>query len=224
MRVLRLDRNTNRRIVAHRQASGDDRVQLRSNSCGVLAALATALALAGCADVDWSSPQAWFAKPLDLNGRNAGYTFSELQETKQQQRPITANDLVNSNGSCPPPAVAPAPRSPAPGQAAAPATPAADAAALLGAGVALGMSECDVVFRAGQPSSVQIGSLPNGDRTAVLTFDSGPRAGIYHFQRGALREMDSVPMAAALPQTVKKKSAKAAKAGKSTKVKKENES
>ena len=136
----------------------------------MLAVLATALALAGCADVDWSSPQAWFAKPLDVNGRKAGYTFSELQELKQQQRPITANDLVNGNGSCPPPAVAPAPP-PAPGQAMAPAAPAADTAALLGGGVALGMSECDVVFRAGQPSSVQIGSLPNGDRTAVLTFE-----------------------------------------------------
>ncbi len=146
-------------------------MQLRSNCCGVLTVLATTLALAGCADVDWSSPQAWFAKPLDVSGRNAGYTFSELQETKQQQRPITANDLVNSNGSCPPPAVAPRPPS-APGSAAAtPAAPVADTAALLGGGVALGMSECDVVFRAGQPSAVQIGSLPNGDRTAVLTFD-----------------------------------------------------
>ncbi len=181
------------------------------------------LALAGCADVDWSTPQAWFAKPFDASGRKGGYSFSELQETKQQQRAITPNELVNGNGSCPPPAVAPAPR-PAPGQAIAPPAPAADPAALLGGGVALGMSECDVVFRAGQPSSVQIGSLPNGDRTAVLTFDSGPRAGIYHFQGGALREMDGVPMAAAPPQAVKKKPAKAAKAGKSPKVKKENES
>ncbi len=196
-------------------------MQLHLNPCGVVAALAVTLALAGCADVDWSSPQAWFAKPLNVAGRNkGGYTFSELQEAKQRQRPITANDLVNSNGSCPPPAVAPAPP-PVPGQAVAPAAPAADTAALLGGGVALGMSECDVVFRAGQPSSVQIGSLPNGDRTAVLTFNSGSRAGIYHFQRGALREMDSVPVAAAPPQAVKKK---AAKAGKPTKVKKANKS
>jgi hypothetical protein len=85
---------------------------------------------------------------------------------------------------------------------------------LLGGGVALGMSECDVVFRAGQPNSVQIDKLPNGDRSAVLTFDSGPRAGIYHFESGALREMDSVPMAAAPPQVAKKKSAKSAKSSK----------
>jgi hypothetical protein len=221
--VWRLDRNTNRRIVRVGRL-GDDRVQLRSNSCSVLAALATALALAGCADVDWSSPQAWFSKRLDVTGdQKGGYSFSELQETKQRQRPITANELVNSNGSCPAPAVAPAPPQ-APGQAAAPAAPAApaaDTAALLGGGIALGMSECDVVFRAGQPSAVQIGSLPNGDRTAVLTFDSGPRAGIYHFQRGALREMDSMPVAAAPPRAIGKK---AAKAGRRAKVKKENES
>ena len=37
------------------------------------------------------------------------------------------------------------------------------------------MSECEVVYRAGPPSSVQIGSLPNGDRSAALTFPGGPR-------------------------------------------------
>lgn len=198
-------------------------MQLRLNRSGVLAALAAAAVLSGCADVDWESPQAWFAKPLDVTGRNGGYTFSELQETRLRQRPITANDFVNSNGSCPAPPVPQAPP-PAPGNpAAAPLAPAADTAALLGGGIALGMSECDVVFRVGQPSAVQIGRMPNGDRTAVLTFNSGPRAGIYHFERGALREMDSVPMAAAPPQTVKKKAAKSAKATKPNKPQKKND-
>jgi hypothetical protein len=188
-------------------------VQFRSNRCGVLAALATAVALSGCADVDFDAPQAWFAKPLDISGRNAGYTFSELQDTKLRQHPITANDLVNGNGSCPPRAVRPA-VPPAPNQMPAPAE---DTTSLLGGGVALGMSECDVVFRAGQPSAVQIGRLPNGERTAVLTFSDGPRAGIYRFERGALKEMDSVPMAAAPPPTAKKKPAKSAKSNKTQK-------
>jgi len=196
-------------------------VRLRANYCGVLAALATAAALGGCADVDWSSQQAWFAKPLDVSGRTGGYTFSELQETRQRQRPITANDLVNGNGSCPPP-VAPPAAPPAPGQAAAPPAP-VDTTALLGGGIALGMSECDVVFRAGQPSAVQIGKLPNGDRSAVLTFDSGPRAGIYRFDRGALKEMDGLPVAAAPPQIAKKKAAKSAKAAKPSKLPKKND-
>ena len=196
------------------------RVLFRSHYCGVLAALAAALALSACANLDFDTQQAWFAKPLDVTGRKGGYTFSELQETKQRQRPITANDLVNANGSCPPPAAVP-PQPPAPGQAAVAPAP-VDTAASLGGGIALGMSECDVVFRAGQPSAVQIGSLPNGDRTAVLTFDTGPRAGIYRFERGALKELDAVPVAAAPPPVAKKKTAKSAKA-KSSKPPKKND-
>ncbi len=187
----------------------------------MLAALATAVALSGCADVDLDNRQAWFAKPFDVTGRRGGYTFSELQETKLRQRPITASDLVNSNGSCPPP-MAPAAPPPAPGrQAVAPAP--VDTASLLGGGIALGMSECDVVFRAGQPSAVQIGRLPDGDRSAVLTYDGGPRAGIYHFESGALREMDGVPMPAAPTPVATKKSPKSAKAGKSAKAQKKND-
>ncbi|HEX3939243.1 MAG TPA: hypothetical protein VHX43_17200 [Xanthobacteraceae bacterium] len=193
---------------------------LRSNHCCLLAALVTALGLAGCADVDFDSQQAWFAKKLDFTGQKGGYTFSELQEARLQQRPITANDLVNPNGSCPAPAALP-PAPPAPGQAATPPAP-VDTAALLGGGVALGMSECDVVFRAGQPSSVQIGKLPNGDRSTVLTFDTGPRSGVYRFERGALKELDALPMAAAPLPVAKKKTSKSAKA-KASKSPKKND-
>ena len=70
------------------------------------------------------------------------------------------------------------------------------------------MSECDVVFRAGRPSRVELGKNPNGDRTAVLTVQAGPRPGIYHFERGALMEMDSVQVTAAPPQPAKKSTAK----------------
>ncbi len=182
-----------------------------------MAALGIAVALSGCADADVDTQGAWFAKPFRLASQTGGYTFSELQESKQQQRPITANDLVNGNGSCPPPA-APPPVAPqvqaGPGtQPVTPATP-PDTASLLGTGVALGMSECDVVFRAGQPASVQIGQNPNGDRTAVLTFPTGPRAGIYHFERGALTEMDAVAAPAPVAKNAKKKPAKSAKSNK----------
>lgn len=180
----------------------------------VLAAFA-AVALAGCSS-DVGSGQAWFAKPFDISGRSAGYSFSELSETKKDQRAITPNDLVNANGSCPAPVAAAAP-APAPAPGAGPTSPAAapggDASSLVvDGGVGLGMSECDVVSRAGQPSSVQIGSTPGGDRTAVLTFDSGPRAGIYRFLRGGLIEMDAVAAPAPPPQVAKKKPAKPKKA------------
>jgi hypothetical protein len=189
-------------------------VQFRANATHIVMALAVALALGGCANVDYENKDAWFAKPFDLTSRKGGYTFSELQETKERTRPITANDLADGNGSCPAPqasqqAPAAAAANQAPG-----APPAADTGSLLGGGVALGMSECDVVFRAGSPSAVQIGKGPNGDRTAVLTFNGGPRPGIYHFASGALTEVERGQGAPAPPQTAKKKPATPTKSSK----------
>ncbi len=184
--------------------------------------LTLAAALCGCANPDiLDKNEHWFARPLDLTGRNAGYTFSELQESHEKLRPVTANDLVTGSGSCPPPpeAVAasqPAPTSApgagpgstpvalAPGAGDSGAAPAPASPSLLGAGVALGMTECEVVWRVGAPSSVQIGSNPNGDRTAQLTFDRGPQAGIYRFAGGRLRAMDRVEASAAAPKVSKR--------------------
>lgn len=196
--------------IAPGQAFRGPRVQLRTNWSGVVAALALAVTLCGCANIDLDTSQAWFAKPLDVTGHNAGgYSFSELAETKQRRRPISANDLVDRDGACGPPAT-PQPGT-APGNQAGGPAPAPDTASLLGGGIALGMSECDVVFRAGQPTTVELGKNPNGDRTAVLTFKNGPRPGIYNFERGSLMAMDRVEQPAALPQPEKKKAAKSTK-------------
>ena len=183
-------------------------MEFRTKDICVVGALAGALALGACANVDAENKDAWFAKPFQFVSRAGGYSFSELQESRERTRPITANDLVAANGSCPPPpavqqgpAAAPAAAANQPGSA--PAT--ADTSTLLGGGIALGMSECDVVFRAGAPSTVQIGKNPNGDRTADLTFNSGPRPGIYHFQAGTLMQIEQAQTAPA--QTAKKKPA-----------------
>jgi hypothetical protein len=179
-------------------------VHFGSNRSGALPALALAVALSGCANFDIDSSQGWFSKPLDLFGRSSGYAFSELRESRKE-RPIAANDLVDGNGACPPlPAPAPSPVASGNPGASAPVSP--DAPSLLGDGIALGMSECDVVYRAGQPSAVQLGNNPNGDRTAVLTFSGGPRPGIYRFERGRLMDMDRVEQPP--PKVVKKKPAK----------------
>ena len=182
-----------------------------------------AVALCGCANPDiFDKNEHWFARPFDISGRNAGYTFSELQESHEKLRPVTANDLVGGNGACPPPpeaagsAAEPAlvgtpragpastPVALAPGAGDSPAAPTPAAPSLLGAAIALGMTECDVVWRVGAPSSVQIGSNPNGDRTALLTFDRGPQAGIYHFAGGRLAAMDRVEASAAPPKASKR--------------------
>ena len=166
----------------------------RLKRSGAFAALMLAVALSGCANPDvLDSNERWFSRSFDFSGRNGGYTFSELKDTSERSRPVDANDLVSPNGACPP---RPAPVAPAAPAAAGPgvmpngAPPDAAGPTLLGAPIALGMTECDVVDRAGAPSAVQVGSNPNGDRTALVTYNGGPRPGIYHFERGRLMEMD----------------------------------
>lgn len=161
-----------------------------------------AAALCGCAgDVDTSG--GWFAKPIDLFGRNNGYTYAQLGESKKE-RPITAKDLVDGNGACP--AVATPEPPPAADNADASAAASVDAAASLRGGIAPGMSECDVVSRLGPPTAVDLGKTPNGNRTAILTFKSGPRPGVYRFIGGRLKEMDRVDEPP--PEPTKKKPAK----------------
>ncbi len=172
-------------------------MQLRSTHCAALAALISALTLWGCANPEvFDSNERWFSHPFDWTGRSSGYTYSELRDSSEAKRPVTANDLVGANGACPPPAVAPSPIAAQPAGAMPP-SPAA--ASLLGDPVALGMTECEVVYRAGAPSSVNLGRNANGDRTAVLTFDSGPRAGIYRFERGRLTDIDRLQTAEPAP-------------------------
>jgi hypothetical protein len=173
------------------------------NRSRVLAALAIAVALSGCANLDLDSNTKWFSKPADWFGKSGGFTYSDLKETRQE-RPITANDLVQENGACAAPPAAPQSAPPITNPATAPMV-APNADSLLGGGIALGMSECDVVYRAGQPNGVQFGRNQNGDRTAVLNYGSGPRPGIYRFEGGRLMQMDRVAEPAPPPEQAKKK-------------------
>jgi len=76
-------------------------------------------------------------------------------------------------------------------------------------GVALGMSECDVVRRAGLPGNVNIGGGDKGERRVVLTYLSGTWPGIYTFDAGRLKVVDRAPEPAPSAKSpVKKKKAK----------------
>ena len=169
---------------------------LGSVRSGLLAALAMAGVLGGCTDTGWDSVTL-FRKPIDVVGRNSGYTYSDLQESRQG-RPVTDSDLVDANGGCP--AAAAPPQAAAGGPTGGPGSPPGGYTPALGEGVGLGMTECEVVSRAGPPNSVQLGRNPNGDRTAILSYQSGPRPGIYHFERGRLMQMDRVEVAPPPPQ------------------------
>ena len=154
-----------------------------------------AVSLSGCDDT-----AKWFAKPLNPFNNNPGYNYSSLGDARVD-RAITANDLVDAGGACPNYA-GPAPSASAsPGEGASP----QDSAALFGGGVALGMSECDIVARLGQATAVNFGTGAYGSRRVVLTYNAGPRPGIYRFENGRLLEMDRVE---GLPPSAEKKATK----------------
>jgi len=82
-------------------------------------------------------------------------------------------------------------------------------------GIALGMTECEVVRRAGLPGNVNIGAGGKGERKVVLTYLSGTWPGIYTFDAGRLKVVDRAPV----PETPVKPPSKNKKAKKPAKPK-----
>ena len=68
-------------------------------------------------------------------------------------------------------------------------------------GIALQMTECQVVQVAGYTDRVEIGANERGQRAVTLTYLSGDRPGIYRFIGGRLASMERV---AEQPQQTKK--------------------
>jgi hypothetical protein len=122
-------------------------------------------------------------------------TFESLSVGSAPQttelRPVTAADLVGPQGQC--------------------AGAAPDAAAR--GGIALQMTECEVVNRAGAPENIELGSTDRGERSVTLTYTNGPRPGIYRFAGGRLyaiergQEPPPEPPKAKKPPAKKPKSA-----------------
>ena len=75
-------------------------------------------------------------------------------------------------------------------------------------GVALGMTECEAVRRAGQPSDINIGAGGRGERKVVLTYLSGSRPGIYTFAAGRLKQIARVPGQPAAEKPTRKRAKK----------------
>jgi len=186
-----------------------------------LCAAALAAAVAGCKNslqlLQDNNEGGWFSKPVDLFTAPDWARASSGDRSAQlnPSGPVAPEDLVGADGRCSAPAAPPAP-------AAAPTPPpdrpvgsmAGDLARapmpasvdqqpggpqLMG-GVALGMSECDVVRRAGLPGNVNIGAGDKGDRKVVLTYLTGTWPGIYTFDSGRLKVVDRAPEQAAPPQ------------------------
>lgn len=145
----------------------------------VLGLVSTGLAGCGASLSDYSlKDQEWFSGAGRVFSKNISIEAPPLTPTK----PVAPEDLFSPEGAC---SSMPAPE--------------AEPAAIAGP-VALGHTECDVVRSAGQPSHVELSSDPQGARVAVVTYGSGPRAGVYRFTSGRLSSIEALPEPAP-PQT-----------------------
>jgi hypothetical protein len=167
----------------------------------------------------------WFSKPLDLFHKpdwavaSAGDMSAQLTPTA----PVAPEELVSADGRCAPSPKAAAAAPPPPDRpvgsitgdlARAPmAAPVSNTPQFLG-GVALGMSECEVVRRAGPPATVNISAADQGGRRVVLSYVSGQWPGIYTFDSGRLKVVDRAPDSQEVPQQEPVKTKKAKKATK----------
>jgi hypothetical protein len=147
----------------------------------LLALAVLAAALAGCtSDISLSDfnlsrtvSSAVGSNPLAFQAARANFTL----------RPVTSDDLVGPQGQCSSGAVTPsAVAVDSDGQP-------TGAPAFAQGGVALQMTECEVVQRAGAPDRVEFGN-EGGERAVVLTYAGGARPGIYRFTGGRLSSIE----------------------------------
>ena len=178
-------------------------------------ACAAALAVAGCKNsaqvFEDQNDGGWFSKPANILFKPDWARPTSGNVNLGPQGPVGPDDMVNVEGQCAPPAAAlaqsavPATVEAAGGTGAPAATPAAAASnsglqrleptsgPLVTGGIALGMTECQAVQRAGTPNNVSIGAGEKGERKVVLTYLSGPWPGIYTFSGGRLNVVERAP-------------------------------
>ncbi|WFU21629.1 hypothetical protein QA649_26385 [Bradyrhizobium sp. CB1717] len=157
---------------------------------------AVAPLVAGCSggtDLLASAKDAeWFQRPGRLFIKNISIESPPLTPDK----PVAAEDLVSADGACPGMASPPGP---------ADANASTTAPAPVGGTVALGHTECDVVRGIGAPSNVSLSGDAAGRRVAVVTWSTGPRAGIYTFTSGRLSSIEGNPEPQVVPKATKPK-------------------
>ena len=161
----------------------------------IVALVAVAPLVAGCsggAPDLLSKDTEWFQRPGRVFIRNISIESPPLTPDK----PVRAEDLVSADGACPGMAPAPGP---------ADANASTTAPAPVGGTVALGHTECDVVRGIGAPSNVSLSNDPAGRRVAVVTWSTGPRAGIYTFTSGRLSSIEGNPEPQVVPKATKPK-------------------
>ena len=130
-----------------------------------------ACALSACSSMDVPKLPSLDAGALSLGN------VSVYRSAGGSTRPVGPTDLVDADGRC---------------QGAAPAgvdsslEPALGTQPALPRGVALQMTECEVARALGQAQSVEVVPGAAGERSVIMSYTLGERAGIYRFQAGRL--------------------------------------
>jgi hypothetical protein len=143
-------------------------VRQRLNICRFFGGAALVFGIAGCQSFE--IPQ--FNTPkFDVNTL-VPPNPTQFARKERAVTPVTQADLVDAAGNC-----AGAPAAPEGGAVSPP------------RGIALEMTECEVVRAAGAPTSVEIGTNERSDRTATMIYPAADRP-IYRFVGGRLKVIE----------------------------------
>lgn len=115
--------------------------------------------------------------PNFTNFEFSPYSKASSMAPSMTRRTATSADYVNADGSC-----AGAPSESAMAEQTQPQV----------RGVALEMTECDVVGVLGQPQNIDIGVNERGDRLVKMLYNQGERRGLYHFTAGQLTLIERI--------------------------------
>jgi hypothetical protein len=202
--------------------------QVAASRIALVCAALIGLCVAGCANrtqVFQNNNESWFSKPFITTPDWAKPDSIARTPDLGPRGPVGAENLVGADGRCamtqtaqamaPPVVQPPADRpvgsvagdlagAPMPPMAAAPPVAEPGTPPVLG-GIALGMTECQAVERAGTPANVAITGGDHGERNVVLTYLSGPWPGIYRFSDGRLKVIDRAPVPPEAPKLPPKK-------------------
>ena len=167
---------------------------------GMVAIVGLAAAIGGCSSDLGLNNVTLVPKPETVLRKPDWATFSG-GKSDFELRPITAADLVDAAGQC----AGAAERSVNADGAGSPTGAAVPPAA---GGIALQMTECDVVRRAGPAEKVDFAADEAGERVVVLTYARGPWPGVYRFRGGRLASIERAPAPPPAPAKSQKPIAK----------------
>ena len=151
------------------------RLRVAKQWAAMVAVTVMAVTLAGCGSVS-VDPTEWLSETGNVfSTPDISLPIFRTGAEAPKPRVITESDYVGADGQCQGGSPAATPGAPPP------------------VGVALTMTECEVVAVAGVPEQVNIGADAGGARRTVLTYSKGDHAGIYTFVAGQLKIIERLP-------------------------------